>query len=126
MSNLNNENNITIGNIESYDTVSITGDTIVLNISNCGAAQSVYTMSDTINVSGISVSTLDNLTIGNISTDSFNWAFTTTPFEDGFPEWADFKDMCKEYPGLQITFEKMKEFYNLCKSDWEGKKRSEE
>lgn len=125
MSNSNNENNIIIGNIEDYNTISITTDTVTLDLSNCGAAQSVYTISgDTINVSGIS--TIDSLNIGDISTTSFNWSFTTTPFEDGFPEWSDFRDMCKEYPGLQITFEKMKEFYNLCKSDWEGKKRGEE
>jgi hypothetical protein len=97
------------------------GETITLDLSDYSGAQPTYVINDTINVSGLT----DTITIGNIDSSTFNWTFTTAPFENGFPDWDDFQSMCKEYPGLQITFEKMKEFYNLCRSDWEGKKRGE-
>jgi hypothetical protein len=70
-------------------------------------------------------SNLGNITLNNITiTDTIsNWTFTeTVPFQDGFPEWNDFQKMCKEYPGLEKTFEHLKSYYNMCKDDWESKK----
>lgn len=62
-------------------------------------------------------------TLGTIDiTSAFNW-MNPVPFETGFPEWHDFQEMCKEYPGLEKTFEHLKAFYNLCKDDWEAKKK---
>lgn len=48
---------------------------------------------------------------------------TTVPFENGFPEWDDFQNMCKEYPGLEQAYEKLKTFYELCKDEWAHKKK---
>lgn len=48
---------------------------------------------------------------------------TTVPFENGFPEWEDFQNMCKEYPGLEQAYEKLKTFYELCKDEWAHKKK---
>lgn len=47
------------------------------------------------------------------------------PFEDSFPEWHDFQEMCKEYPGLEKVYEHMKAYYNMCKDDWEAKKKGD-
>ena len=47
------------------------------------------------------------------------------PFENGFPEWNDFQEMCKEYPGLEKVYEHMKAYYNMCKDDWETKKKGD-
>jgi hypothetical protein len=69
-------------------------------------------------------SSVDTITLGNI--DISQWDFAeTVPFENGFPAWEDFQEMCKEYPGLEKTFEHLKVFYNLCKSEWEAKKRGD-
>lgn len=45
------------------------------------------------------------------------------PFENSFPEWYDFQNMCKEYPGLEQAYEKLKTFYGLCKDEWDHKKK---
>lgn len=73
------------------------------------AAQPVYTISSDTSIS------LD---------DIVNWKFEETiPFENGFPDWKDFEKMCKEYPGLEQAYEKLKTFYDLCKDEWEHKKK---
>lgn len=94
--NYSDEYNISIpDNMLSSDTITI--------MSSGGS----YTLNDTVTISG----------------DTFNWAFhETTPFEDGFPEWNEFQNMCEEYPGLQKTYEHLKAFYKLCSDDWQAKK----
>lgn len=119
MNNSNDDFNIYISSDATANSdmssITITGDT----------TSPVYTVSlnDTIiDLSGISISTLNTNDIGNYNT----WVFSeTVPFEDGFPEWTDFQEMCQEYPGLEKTFEHMKVFYKMCKDDWEAKKRGD-
>jgi hypothetical protein len=48
------------------------------------------------------------------------------PFVNGFPDWEEFNNMCKEYPGLEKVYEHMKAYYNMCKDDWESKKKDDE
>lgn len=85
----------------------------------------------TINLNNYTYTTstsIDSIDLNNITlTDTIgNWSFVdTVPFENGFPEWSDFQEMCKEYPGLEKSFEHLKVFYNLCKSEWEAKKRGD-
>lgn len=117
---------ITSGSSDVTNTITITGSTIDLGYyqthDQYAAAQSTLIFDD---MSILSPSAINSITLGNLDVNTFNWNFTAIPFKDGFPDWDDFQSMCKEYPGLQITFEKMKEFYNLCKSDWEDKKKGE-
>jgi hypothetical protein len=91
-----------------------------------GIDTSNYTITlgnDTIDLSGLTnVSTVNSIDIGTLDSYIFN---TTVPFEDGFPEWHDFEEMRKEYPGLEKTFEHLKVFYKMCKDDWEAKKRGD-
>jgi hypothetical protein len=47
------------------------------------------------------------------------------PFVNSFPAWEDFQEMCKEYPGLEKVYEHMKAYYNMCKDDWESKKKGD-
>jgi hypothetical protein len=127
MINSNNSTGIIAQDIADLDldTVTITGDpfsssnTIIIDLSNITG--------DTTMISS-GYSTTDTITISD-GTDSYTsptWDWmTTTPFENGFPDWRDFQEMCKEYPGLEKTFEHMKVFYKLCKDEWEAKKRGE-
>ena len=96
---------------EPYDYM-ISGDTITLDLGTVGAAQTVTLPSGSID-SGL---TIDSSMFSNI------WV-TPIPFENGFPEWEDFQKMCKEYPGLEQAYEKLKTFYVLCKDEWETKKK---
>jgi hypothetical protein len=41
-------------------------------------------------------------------------------FVDCFPAWARIEAMCKEYPGLQIAFEKFKTTYYLVKDEYDN------
>lgn len=39
-----------------------------------------------------------------------------------FPDWARVEEMCKQYPGLAIAFEKFKTVYKLVKDDYDTPK----
>lgn len=96
---------------EPYDYM-INGDTITLDFGDHNPAQTI-----TLPSGGID-STL------NIDSSIFSdvW-ITSVPFENSFPEWDDFQNMCKEYPGLEQAYEKLKTFYGLCKDEWDHKKK---
>lgn len=92
---------------------------VTINLNNYSMSASPYTYSS---------GAVETITLGNIDINAYDgWNITKeiTPFENGFPAWNDFEDMCKEYPGLEKTFEHFKVFYNLCKSEWEAKKRGD-
>lgn len=83
---------------------------------------------DTITLTGASGTSIGGAGTGtswssfNIPENVFSWS-ETVPFEDGFPEWNEFQDMCKAYPGLQKTYEHLKCFYKMCNDDWQSKKK---
>ena len=56
--------------------------------------------------------------IGGLDTSTFVF---NTPEEwvDTFPDWNRIQQMCKEYPGLQIAFEKFKTTYKLVKDHYD-------
>lgn len=58
----------------------------------------------------------------SLTTTSFNDLYCTKEFEDKFPNWGDFQNMCKEYPSLSRVFSQLILIYNLCKDDWTSKK----
>jgi hypothetical protein len=126
MDSTNNLNNITISSSSSLfsDDVIITNggtDTMIssselfVDLSSYGAATHPYLYNS---------SSADTVIIHDINITGWSLA-ETVPFENGFPAWEDFQEMCKEYPGLEKTFEHLKVFYNLCKSEWEAKKRGD-
>jgi len=95
---------------------------ITIDLSNYGAGQSMYTYS--------SLTASDTITITGSSDIPFGhpsglWR-PPEPFINAFPEWDEFQKMCKEYPGLEKVYEHMKAYYNMCKDDWESKKKDNE
>lgn len=105
-------------NMSMTDTMS-SATTVTIDLNNVGAvgaAAPTYIYSS---------SGSDTITLGNIDFVNSWTSDETIPFEDGFPAWDDFQNMCKEYPGLDKTFEHLKAFYKLCKDDWEAKKRGD-
>jgi hypothetical protein len=82
--------------------------------------------SNTITITGASGTSFgaadSSWSTANIPDTIFNWT-ETVPFEDGFPEWNEFQEMCKAYPGLEKTYEHLKCFYKMCNDDWQAKKK---
>lgn len=105
------------------DTITITGssytsDTIVLDLSNTGAANTSFGYTSGTISTGIS-----NVAIGQLhpSDISFTWK-SPEEFIDAFPDWERVEKMCREYPGLKIALEKFKTTYNLVKDDYDTPK----
>lgn len=104
----------------SHNPVDLDIGSITIDLSNYGAGQSMYTYSsltasDTITITG------SDIPFGH---PSGLWR-PPEPFVNAFPEWEDFQEMCKEYPGLEKVYEHMKAYYNMCKDDWESKKKGD-
>jgi hypothetical protein len=102
-----NSDPIDLSSITSTDTVTIDTSMFSGSYTLSSGSISTITLSDT-----ISTSSIDN-----------NWSFTL-PVEwvDSFPVYSEVEKMCKEYPALQIAFEKFKQTYAMVEDDWESKK----
>lgn len=89
-------------------------------------AQDISTAIDTITIdmSSTYTSSLDTITLTStiLSSDEYNISWGTTEWVDGFPGWEKIQDMCDEYPGLKIAFEKFKTTYKLVKDDYDTPK----
>jgi hypothetical protein len=104
-------------------------DTITIDLSGF-IAQDISTISDTITITNTGMPSMnsvyiDSSTLGTVSTvtDSdwtFNWG--SEEWIDSFPAWDRIQNMCEEYPGLKIAFEKFKTTYKLVKDDYDTPK----
>ena len=125
-----------MSNSSAQQTYSITlddtlNDTITLNsYTGCGSTITIDTSCHTISypsysigagISTLSTAQISAITTANINAGSFTW---TEPIEwvDKFPDWGRVSDMCKQYPGLAIAFEKFKTTYKLVKDDYDTPK----
>ena len=72
-----------------------------------GGAGSVYT-----------INTSDTITL----TDGFTniWTDEQNEWLDKFPEWHRVKDMCKQYPSLEIALRNFETIYKLVKDDYDN------
>ena len=59
-------------------------------------------------------------TIGNLNASTFSWK--NEEFVDCMPDINRIENMCKEYPGLAIAFDKFKTTYNIVKDDYDNPK----
>jgi hypothetical protein len=124
MSNSNNDLSIGIIAQEVYDVmpcyVTATSDPTTMTSLYTTITGSTIPTSYTINSSGnLGIGTAN---LGSLNTASWTWS-EPNPFENIFPDWNDFQLMCKEYPSLEKTFNHLKDVYNICKDDWEVKKK---
>jgi hypothetical protein len=94
--------NFTAGGVggSSMDTITISG----------GGAGSSYTIG-----SGAGVIAQD---IGSISGTSFTWKMPEE-FVDAFPDYDRVQQMCKEYPGLKLAYEKFVTTYKLVRDHYD-------
>jgi hypothetical protein len=116
--------------ISSPITITSTPTYISSGVSSSGLDTFSITIDNTMNSGyGVIAQDLGTITItdnySSINDVAWNWV-NPVPFETGFPEWNDFQEMCKEYPGLEKTFEHLKVFYKLCHDEWQVKKKGKE
>ena len=96
----------------AYDTMAGSG-TITIDMSN--------TTGYTITGSGSAGTAMGGTyTIGNLNASTFSWK--NEEFVDCMPDINRIENMCKEYPGLAIAFEKFKTTYNIVKDDYDNPK----
>ena len=74
---------------------------------------------------GGTIGTINTVTIGGTggsgSTSNYIWK-SPEEWIDQFPNWDRIQKMCKQYPGLEIAFEKFKTTYHLVKDDYDNPK----
>ena len=115
-----------MNNSSAQESYSITSsDTITIDSSAwLNSNMSSYTFASGAVGSTINTVTISRagsgFTIGGASSE-YVW---TGPeeFVDSFPSWARIEAMCKEFPGLEIAFEKFKTTYYLVKDEYDNPK----
>lgn len=113
----------------AQSTYSITlGDTIDLS---GGISQDIYSMNDTVTLTNTGMPSINSVCISTYSTagtvsvtgsNDFTLNWHDEEWIDGFPRWDRIQDMCDEYPGLKIAFEKFKTTYKLVRDDYDTPK----
>ena len=100
--------------LTSSDFASLTTSSIsTVTITNGGSG---YTIGG-----GITISPLPTISITDLSSSNFTFHIPTE-WDDKFPEWDRVQNMCDQYPGLKIAFEKFKTVYKLVKDDYDTPK----
>jgi hypothetical protein len=91
--------------------VSDISDTIVLSVPDTTGNVYIGTTTGYSNIGTVSISNIDTTEY------TINWG--NEEWVNSFPEWSRIEEMCKEYPGLKIAFEKFKTTYKLVKDDYD-------
>jgi len=61
-------------------------------------------------------------TINTVTLDNSPYYWSDEEWVNSFPQWARIQEMCEQYPGLKIAFEKFKTTYKLVKDDYDNPK----
>jgi hypothetical protein len=94
--------------------------------SACLTGITTYSVGSGINYNnGTTISTISNIcptasyntiNVSGGTSTMFNWG---EEWDDRFPDWGRVKEMCEQYPGLKIAFEKFKTVYKLVRDDYD-------
>jgi hypothetical protein len=98
---------INTGSNYYYTGAGIGGSGNTITISNGGSGSSGFTIGGAGNT----------VILDNSSTTSFNWI--NEEFVNCMPDYNRIQEMCKEYPGLAIAYEKFKTVYSLVKDHYD-------
>jgi len=116
----------------AQEIASVLPDTITLDTSTMANISAAAGGTDTITISnggsssyyiGSGVGSTITFTggsgvIGGAGTSTFNWKMPEE-FVDAFPDFNKIKQMCDEYPGLKIAYEKFVTTYKLVKDHYD-------
>ena len=109
------------------DTVTINIDDYIDDIGNLTIDDNMIFTSD---VTSDSTYTIDagssgTFTLTGSSDINLDWTTNTSYFEDSV-SFNEITKMCKEYPSLEKVWRNFKSVYDMCKQDYEGKKKAGE
>ena len=106
---------ITLSPTSTVDTFTIDTSSITGGYHNTTIVNSIYYTSP---VTISSLTTAQSTGISAFDTSAFSFKIPEE-WEDKFPDFDRIQKMCKEYPGLQIAFEKFKTTYLLVKNHYD-------
>ena len=95
-------------------------DSIIINLNETYGATTSYHYDTNIGSITISGAASTAYTVGGIDT------ITSWSFEDKRIDPDEITRMSKEYPALEKVWDKFKSLYDMCKQDYEGKKKAGE
>lgn len=98
----------------AYD--SITTSTITLDMGSTTG----YTIGSGVSYTGAGSGGTFTINADSINTHTFSWK--NEEFVNCMPDINRIENMCKQYPGLAIAFEKFKTTYNIVKDDYDNPK----
>lgn len=102
------------------DDITLTTDEAYITDSNTITINMNDYMTDTIDISSITTTTID--TAYDVNLDwATNITFDRVMFEDDMPDPQTLKRMSEEYPALEKAYENFKTIYKLVEQDWKGK-----
>ena len=112
---------IDVSGLKFDDVYDTTGD-ITINLNDTYGATTTYWAGDSISDITISGASNGTFTIGATDTINIeNWSLSV----DGiYPN--EIERMCEHYPGLEKVWRNFKSVYDMCKQDFEGKKKAGE
>jgi len=103
-------------NTIDLSTISLSGTSSTFSY-GAGSPSTCYTFNTTGSTNCRSnISTITGIDMSGI------WSTSGEEWIHRFPDWARVEDMCKEYPGLAIAFEKFKTVYKLVADDYDTPK----
>ena len=106
---------ITLSPTSTVDTFTIDTSSITGGYHNTTIVNSIYYTSP-VTISSLTTAQITGISAFDTSAFSFK---IPEEWEDKFPDFDRIQKMCKEYPGLQIAFEKFKTTYLLVKNHYD-------
>ena len=98
-------------------------------------ASETYTVSYGVTPSGASIGTVDTMDMTDMlradagkgmENFTFDDYLPAKPFEDTVPSLSKIEEMCDEYPSLRIAYEKFRNVWRICYTDYCSKNPDEE
>jgi hypothetical protein len=113
---------IDISDLKLDDILDTTGD-ITINLDNTYGTTTTYWAGDSVADVVYTGSNDGTFTIDTNTTDTIDigWIYNNMNIDPN-----EVEKMCKEYPGLEKVWRNFKSVYDMCKQDYEGKKKAGE
>jgi len=114
---------IDVSNLKLDDFVNNTGNDVTINLDNTMGATTTYWAGDSVTDVVYNGSNAGTFTISSddtIDISSLSWDFGNKINPD------EVSKMCEHYPGLEKVWRNFKSVYDMCKQDYEGKKKAGE
>lgn len=117
-------------NNEDEINISLDSSTITIDLNDTYGATTSYLTDDmSYTITGNHDTIVISDGINSSHTLVSDWTSTNVDIESLFGTTYNEKEierMCKEYPGLEKVWNNFKSVYDMCKQDYEGKKRAGE